>query len=404
MLREPPKKVPLTTANDPGRAGTPAHSSINGAAGHPTDSDASEAIIAVMGGTGCGKSTFINLISGSNLEIGSGLRSCTSTVQPSGSFDLGGRRILLIDTPGFDDTTRSDTDILKTIAALLETLYERNYKLTGVLYFHRISDFRMGGASTKNFKMFRKLCGNDALKNVVIVTNMWGEIDPEVGDAREVELREDELFFKPALERGATMVRHDGALPTAQAIIHCVLENTPLPLLIQSELVDEGKDISETSAGEELKRGYAAVAKKHEGEMGKLKREMEEAMREKDEETRRELEIEAKRIQKEMERIQNDTKRLGSEYKTEKGRLDAQLTQAQMASQEAVRNQQGIDGLRRTRSYQNIQEWGLDFIITAVGATMGAIAGATIGMPIAGASAGIALGATASKRISHSFR
>lgn len=34
---------------------------------------------------------------------------------------MGSRRVLLIDTPGFDDTTKSDTDILKEIAAFLAT-------------------------------------------------------------------------------------------------------------------------------------------------------------------------------------------------------------------------------------------------------------------------------------------
>jgi len=64
---------------------------------------------------------FINLISGVNLGVGNGLRSCTSTVQIAGSFDLDGRRVVLIDTPGFDDTTRSDTDVLNTIASFLAT-------------------------------------------------------------------------------------------------------------------------------------------------------------------------------------------------------------------------------------------------------------------------------------------
>ena len=66
---------------------------------------------------------FINLVSGSNLDIGKGLQSCTEAVQIAGAFDLGGRRVILIDTPGFDDTTRSDTDVLKLVAAFLETSY-----------------------------------------------------------------------------------------------------------------------------------------------------------------------------------------------------------------------------------------------------------------------------------------
>ena len=63
---------------------------------------------------------FINLLSNSNLTVGKGLRSCTNTVQPADAFDLDGRRVVLIDTPGFDDTSLSDTDVLNMIAAFLE--------------------------------------------------------------------------------------------------------------------------------------------------------------------------------------------------------------------------------------------------------------------------------------------
>jgi hypothetical protein len=62
---------------------------------------------------------FINLISKSNLDIGSGLASCTSVVKPGDPFILDGRRVVLVDTPGFDDTTRSDIDVLNTIALFL---------------------------------------------------------------------------------------------------------------------------------------------------------------------------------------------------------------------------------------------------------------------------------------------
>jgi len=64
---------------------------------------------------------FINLVSPSNLDVGDGLRSCTSVVQPGKPFDLDGRRVFFIDTPGFDDTARSDIDVLNMIATFLAT-------------------------------------------------------------------------------------------------------------------------------------------------------------------------------------------------------------------------------------------------------------------------------------------
>ena len=64
----------------------------------------------------------INLASGSNLRVGEGLESCTDDVHVSQVFDLDGRRVTLLDTPGFDDTNKSDTDILAVITAFLEGL------------------------------------------------------------------------------------------------------------------------------------------------------------------------------------------------------------------------------------------------------------------------------------------
>lgn len=62
---------------------------------------------------------FVNLASGSALKVGDNLRSCTADTQASKSFQLDGRQISLIDTPGFDDTTKSDFDVLNVIAAFL---------------------------------------------------------------------------------------------------------------------------------------------------------------------------------------------------------------------------------------------------------------------------------------------
>ena len=54
-----------------------------------------------------------------NLRVGVGLESCTAEVQVADEFTLDGRTVTLIDTPGFDDTTKSDTEILKLIAFFL---------------------------------------------------------------------------------------------------------------------------------------------------------------------------------------------------------------------------------------------------------------------------------------------
>ena len=60
------------------------------------------------------------MVSGSDLRIGKSMESCTSDVEVAKEFSLDGRQVVLIDTPGFDDTNKSDTEVLRLIAAFLE--------------------------------------------------------------------------------------------------------------------------------------------------------------------------------------------------------------------------------------------------------------------------------------------
>ena len=62
---------------------------------------------------------FINLATGSHLNIGYGLESCTSEVETSAPLGLDGSPMVLIDTPGFDDTTKSEAEILNITAEFL---------------------------------------------------------------------------------------------------------------------------------------------------------------------------------------------------------------------------------------------------------------------------------------------
>lgn len=59
------------------------------------------------------------MASGDDLTVGASLRSCTSDVQICKPFKVDGRTVTLVDTPGFDDTDKSDTEVLAMIAAFL---------------------------------------------------------------------------------------------------------------------------------------------------------------------------------------------------------------------------------------------------------------------------------------------
>ncbi|KAF9788737.1 hypothetical protein BJ322DRAFT_1050872 [Thelephora terrestris] len=71
--------------------------------------------------------------------------------------------------------------------------------------------------------MFRELCGDNALHKVVIVTQMWGQVDVEVGNEREAELKREDDFFKPVLDKGARMERHENTALSAERNVRLIL-------------------------------------------------------------------------------------------------------------------------------------------------------------------------------------
>ncbi|KAJ3811300.1 P-loop containing nucleoside triphosphate hydrolase protein, partial [Lentinula lateritia] len=227
----------------------------------------------IMGGTGTGKTAFTNLISDSRFKIGNGLESCTKHIQTI-DFTFNNHIVTLIDVPGFDDTNKSDADILKMIADFLASEYKAGRRLSGIMYLHRISDVRMGGASKRNFSMFEKLCGQDAFSNVAIVTTRWDQEEEAVAKARLEELKTKPQLYKPILDGGGAIFRHDRTQESASAILSHLIAKTATPLLIQREMVEESRGISETTAGMELQQEILRQVKKHQQEMDELLEEL----------------------------------------------------------------------------------------------------------------------------------
>jgi hypothetical protein len=192
---------------------------------------------------------------------------------------------------------------------------------------HRISDVRMDGISTRNFSVFRKLCGTGSFKNVVIVTNFWGEVDQKMGIARENELTTDRIFFKPVLDAGGQIMRHDRTMESAQSILRCVLRNSPIALRIQRQLVEKKMTLIETDAGSELVVELQRQEAEHQEEMRTLRTEMEAAIRAKDEITKQELGQALQGAQEHLNRVRASANNLA------KGLQDVEAVFAMMSSQ-----------------------------------------------------------------------
>ena len=190
---------------------------------------------------------------------------------------------------------------------------------------HRISDPRFTGMSVRNFRMFRHLCGDSTLKNVVLVTNMWGKDTLEVCEARERELADK--HFKTALDKGAQFVRHDHTTQSSHDIIRRIMKNVPTAFQIQREIVDEGKSIDNTAAGEAVGEEINRLIKRHEAEAKTLREEMRRALEIRDEETRIELEEATRELKEQMEKMKTESEAMVSRFNKEKRRVDEVITQ-----------------------------------------------------------------------------
>ncbi|KAF9450883.1 hypothetical protein P691DRAFT_638001, partial [Macrolepiota fuliginosa MF-IS2] len=206
----------------------------------------------VMGPTGAGKSTFIKVATGiESIQIGDTLASHTQELHAV-RFHSEPRAcdIIFLDTPGFDDTYKTDTQILEQIADWLRKTYEAGVKLSGILYLHRITDNRITNTALRNLDMFQHLCGSSALSNVILVTTNWDQLETvDDGIRNEEELRSN--YWQPLLEGGSKMLRFECTRSSAWNIVNS-LPMDQKSLAIQREMVDENKPLSQTSAAQSM--------------------------------------------------------------------------------------------------------------------------------------------------------
>ena len=205
--------------------------------------------------------------------------------------------------------------------------------------------------------MFRELCGDKTLKNVVLVTNMWTRDPPDTNEAREIEL--STKFFKPVLDKGAQFTRHHDTAKSTHDIIRKIVANHPVVLQIQRELVDEHRGIIDTSAGQAVNRELNEQAKRHRAELEKVEKGMMQALKEKDEETRQELEDQARTLREQMMKIEKESKGMAANYAAEKERMEAKMRKIEQEAKkereraEAEHKRQLADLDRRLRDADN---------------------------------------------------
>jgi hypothetical protein len=141
----------------------------------------------------------------------------------------------VIDTPGFDDSVRSDSDVVIEISSCLAAQVAMGVKLLGIIYIQDITVPRMRRSLKRELEMMKLIVGKRNYRHVLLVTTKWG--DPS--RAREFEMRQIDLednYWSDMIEGRATVHRFDGSTDSARAIVSQLNFGVAVQLELQRQL------------------------------------------------------------------------------------------------------------------------------------------------------------------------
>ncbi|KDR74822.1 hypothetical protein GALMADRAFT_249718 [Galerina marginata CBS 339.88] len=197
------------------------------------DQPTTDFVILVTGLTGVGKSTFINsLLKEPSLDLPVGHKQdpCTKELREVEIENHKGRRVYIVDTPGFNSTDAYDLDILKKIAAWLKNRSPEQPIDGGVIYLHNIQDDHYSTLTDTDLSILRNSFGQlqETLGRIVLATTKWHRSNIDESRRRQLELQEK--HWKALLAGGTSVMEFRNDHDSAKEIVETLLKNSDKPL------------------------------------------------------------------------------------------------------------------------------------------------------------------------------
>jgi hypothetical protein len=143
--------------------------------------------------------------------------------------------VYLVDTPGFNDTIRSDGDIILEISKGLLAQKALGVRLMGIIYLHDITQYRWTGSLKRQLKIMKLIAGKENYRHILLVTTKWGdEARRDEFEDRQAELEDD--YWEDLVEAGAGVFKFDGSAESAKGIVSQLNENTDVALALQRQM------------------------------------------------------------------------------------------------------------------------------------------------------------------------
>ncbi|KXN81013.1 hypothetical protein AN958_06412 [Leucoagaricus sp. SymC.cos] len=176
-------------------------------------------VIAVVGPSGSGKSTVGNLeyaFSPQTHDIDSSnnftIHRLTSQNRDSPSQFPD---VFLLDSPGYteDNTSTGSTTVLRKLSDRLGP----DIHLSGIIYMYKCFSTPTKDKPHLNFPIFRKLCGEGALKKVRLAISMWETTDDSDFTSQSEQVLEQGWHYM--LEHGASIVKFENNRSSAWKVL-----------------------------------------------------------------------------------------------------------------------------------------------------------------------------------------
>jgi hypothetical protein len=212
-------------------------------------------MVLVMGETGAGKSYFVKALAPDNesVVIGHSMKSCSSAAPRTQFISafltagtgtqismgvhsmVGSKEVYLVDTPGFNDTVRSNGDIILEISKGLLAQKALGMKLMGIIYLHDITQYKWTGALKRQLKIVKLIAGQENFKHILLVTTKWGDgARKDEFEDRQAELEDD--YWEDLVEKGARVLKFEGTAESAKGIVSQLNVNVDVELALQHQM------------------------------------------------------------------------------------------------------------------------------------------------------------------------
>ncbi|KAL8653077.1 MAG: hypothetical protein Q9226_003997 [Calogaya cf. arnoldii] len=273
----------------------------------------SPSIVLVMGKTGVGKSTFVKAATGLDITTGHHLDSCTALVQ---IYPIPNTTTFLLDTPGFDDPSLSDTSVLQSIASCLADISEGllfpnlPVQISGIVLIQAINEPRMTGSMMRNLAILRLLIGEGNMEHCVLVTTKWGFEELHVAERREAELIQTRDYWGWFLAEGAVIARYGDSQESAHEITKAAARRGEFVPRLMQEYAIGGMKLSATAAGRAIDGDVARARERNEQELERLRAEYKSAMDDENAESTAALNADWLRIEESLRVIDEETEQL----------------------------------------------------------------------------------------------